>query len=107
LQEFPLDSESVLRYERRTLDNWVLRTPRSSAAFLFVPGHYGGAPQRGPPMTRDDIIKIEQYRRFLRPDWRRWLPGDPERGLTPEQIKARRILLRSKPSRAVNRPRKN
>src|SRR3954470_23827738 len=37
-QEYALDSESVLCYEMGTLDNWVLRTPRSPAAF-FVSGH--------------------------------------------------------------------
>ncbi|MGB9364932.1 MAG: RNase A-like domain-containing protein [Xanthobacteraceae bacterium] len=49
-------------------------------------------------MTKDDLIAIEQYRRFLRPDWRRWLPGDPERGLSPEQIKAQRhdFMLRDR-----------
>ena len=49
-------------------------------------------------MNTDDIVKIEQYRRFLRPDWRRRLPGDPERGLTPEQIKAQRhdFMLRDR-----------
>src|SRR3954463_4823869 len=36
--EFSLDSESLLCYQMGTLDNWVLRTPRSSAAF-FVSGH--------------------------------------------------------------------
>jgi hypothetical protein len=49
-------------------------------------------------MKTDDLIKIEQYRRFLRPDWRRWLPPDPERGLTREQIKAQRhdLMLRDR-----------
>jgi len=41
-------------------------------------------------MNTDDLVKIEQYRRFLRPDWRRWLPPDPERGLTREQREALR-----------------
>ena len=41
-------------------------------------------------MNMHDLVSIERYRRFLRPDWRRWLAGDPERGLTPEQIKAQR-----------------
>jgi len=49
-------------------------------------------------MNTDDIAKIERYRRFLRPDWRRWLPGELERGLTPEQIKAQRhdFMLRDR-----------
>ncbi len=49
-------------------------------------------------MTKDDLIAIENYRRWLRPDWRRWLPGDPERGLTREQIKAQRhdFMLRDR-----------
>jgi len=49
-------------------------------------------------MKRDDLIKIEHYRRFLRPDWRRLLPPDPERGLTCEQIKSQRhdFMLRDR-----------
>jgi hypothetical protein len=59
---------------------------------------FAGAAQGGPPMKTDDLIKIEQYRRFLRPDWRRWLPPEPERGLTCEQIKAQRhdFMLRDR-----------
>src|SRR5205809_189042 len=58
------------------------RSPRSTSR--------QGEACRGISMAKDDLIAIENYRRFLRPDWRRWLPGDPERGLTPEQIKAQR-----------------
>jgi hypothetical protein len=49
-------------------------------------------------MTKDDLIAIENYRRWLRPDWRRFLPPDPERGLTREQIKAQRhdFMLRDR-----------
>jgi hypothetical protein len=59
---------------------------------------FAGAAQGGPPMKTDDLIKIEQYRRFLRPDWRRWLPPDPERGLTREQREALRhdFMLRDR-----------
>jgi len=47
---------------------------------------------------RKDLARIEYHRRFLRPDWRRWLPPDPERGLTCEQIKAQRhdFMLRDR-----------
>jgi len=49
-------------------------------------------------MNTNDLVKIEQYRRFLRPDWRRWLPPDPERGLTREQREALRhdFMLRDR-----------
>src|SRR3954470_3835376 len=49
-------------------------------------------------MNMHDLVSIERYRRFLRPDWRRWLAGDPERGLTREQIKAQRhdFMLRDR-----------
>src|ERR1044072_2445323 len=49
-------------------------------------------------MTKDDLIAIEQYRRWLRPNWRLWLHPDCERGLTPEQIKAQRhdFMLRDR-----------
>ena len=49
-------------------------------------------------MTREDLIAIESYRRWMRPDWRRFLPPDPERGLTREQIKAQRhdFMLRDR-----------
>jgi len=59
---------------------------------------FAGASQGGPPMKTDDLIKIEHYRRFLRPDWRRLLPPEPERGLTCEQIKAQRhdFMLRDR-----------
>jgi len=43
-----------------------------------------------PPDEHERSRQNQRYRRFLRPDWRRWLPGDPERGLTREQIKAQR-----------------
>src|SRR3954452_9585935 len=58
----------------------------------------GGHGAREPPMTREDLIKIEQYRRFLRPDWRRLLPPDPEHGLTREQREAQRhdFMLRDR-----------
>jgi hypothetical protein len=52
----------------------------------------------GIPINTDDLVKIEQYRRFLRPDWRRLLPPEPERGLTREQREALRhdFMLRDR-----------
>src|SRR3954452_20803914 len=49
-------------------------------------------------MNMHYLVSIERYRLFLRPDWGRWLAGDPERGLTPRQIKAQRrdFMLRDR-----------
>jgi len=41
-------------------------------------------------MDAKDLARIEYHRRFLRPDWRRLLPPEPERGLTCEQREALR-----------------